>query len=152
MEDDIKVTVIATGLGGQERVLSRPRTNTVVEETVTEMASVEMSTPEVTEEVREEVQVMAEAPLEKMNMNEKEEDSSLVKSIKEAATRYEASKVETTPAAPVKESRDMSNNGRARSIAEKLGFINFDEEELDTPSYLRRDEELRKKPEPTPRV
>ncbi len=152
MEDDIKVTVIATGLGGQERVLSRPRTNTITEDTISDIATVEMSTPEVTEEVREEVQLMTEAPIEKMQMNEKEEDSSLVKSIKEAATRYEASKVESTPAAPVKESRDASSNGRARSIAEKLGFINFDEEELDTPSYLRRDEELRKKPEPTPRV
>lgn len=151
MEDDIKVTVIATGLGGQERVLSRPRTNTIAEQSMADISSVEMKTSEVVEEVREEVQAM-ETPVESMKMNEKEEDSSLVKSIKEAATRYEASKVENTPSAPVKESRDSSNNGRARSIAEKLGFINFDEEELDTPSYLRRDEEMRKKPEPTPRV
>jgi cell division protein FtsZ len=149
MEDDIKVTVIATGLGGQERVLSRPRTNIISEETMADMSPVEMSAPEVTEEVREEM-LVTEAPIEKMQMNAKEEDSSLVKSIKEAATRYEASKVENTPSAPVKETREATNNGRARSIAEKLGFINFDEEELDTPSYLRRDEEMRK--EPTPRV
>ena len=31
-------------------------------------------------------------------------------------------------------------NSRAKSIAEKLGFINFDEEELDTPTYLRKEE------------
>jgi cell division protein FtsZ len=28
--------------------------------------------------------------------------------------------------------------GRARSIAKRLGFINFDDEELDTPTYLRK--------------
>lgn len=33
---------------------------------------------------------------------------------------------------------------RAKSIAEKLGFINFDEEELDMPSFMRKDEKSEK--------
>ncbi len=37
-------------------------------------------------------------------------------------------------------SETSASTTRAKSIAEKLGFINFDEEELDTPSYLRKEE------------
>jgi cell division protein FtsZ len=72
---------------------------------------------------------------------------SLADSIREAAHRYETSKKEVdtwaqnseTVAAPKNETKSAN---RTRSIAEKLGFINFDEDELDTPSYLRKDEEV----------
>lgn len=72
---------------------------------------------------------------------------SLADSIREAAHRYESSKKEvdtwaqtsdTMMASPKTETKSAN---RTRSIAEKLGFINFDEDELDTPSYLRKDEE-----------
>ena len=39
---------------------------------------------------------------------------------------------------------------RARSIAEKLGFINFDEEELDTPTFLRNEEREQNEARPRP--
>lgn len=73
---------------------------------------------------------------------------SLAQSIKEAAMRYEASKnnpTAETPAAPTSRElprRPVMNNAptRAKSIAEKLGFINFDEEELDMPSFMRKEE------------
>lgn len=156
MEEDIKVTVIATGLGGQERVLTKhrhmdlPRDEVKVETPVVETRREE---PVLEERPRVEVAPEETAPI----MNETmatEQDSSLVKSIKEAATRYEASKTESTVNTPNRENFEANKgSGRARSIAEKLGFINFDEEELDTPSYLRRDEETtRQKPDPTPRV
>lgn len=76
----------------------------------------------------------------------------LAESLKEAANRYEVKKtsiddVVITPTSrqetttthfevakeePVKESR-------IKSIAEKLGFMNFDEDEFDTPSFLKKD-------------
>jgi cell division protein FtsZ len=77
-----------------------------------------------------------------------ENKPSLADSIREAAHRYETSKKEVDTwaqnsepqmAAPKAEAKSAN---RTRSIAEKLGFINFDEDELDTPSYLRKDEDL----------
>ncbi|WP_167849487.1 hypothetical protein, partial [Halobacteriovorax sp. Y22] len=69
---------------------------------------------------------------------------SLTDSIREAASQYEASKSEVDPWANEKaltgNNSNVEKSERPKSIAEKLGFINFDEEELDTPSYLRKDE------------
>ena len=31
-------------------------------------------------------------------------------------------------------------SSKAKSIAEKLGFMNFDDDEFDTPSYLRKED------------
>lgn len=72
--------------------------------------------------------------------------SRLIQQIRDAANRYEntgSRPATSTPgnqsSTPVSES-GVGNNTRAKSIAEKLGFINFDEDEFDTPSYLRKDE------------
>lgn len=94
------------------------------------------------------------------NSNENRQPSRLVQQIRDAATRYEnasggAVKTSTPASAPAFNSgissRAVENsegglNSRAKSIAEKLGFVNFDEDEFDTPSYLRKEEE--KKPTP----
>ncbi len=74
----------------------------------------------------------------------------LAQSLKDAANRYEAKKAgfsdempsrnetatpihfEVSKEEPVKETR-------VKSIAEKLGFMNFDEDEFDTPSFLKKD-------------
>jgi cell division protein FtsZ len=65
----------------------------------------------------------------------------LAQSLKEAANRYEAKKsandenhvhFEVSKEEPVKDTR-------VKSIAEKLGFMNFDEDEFDTPSFLKKD-------------
>jgi len=78
---------------------------------------------------------------------------SLAQSIKEAALRYEASKNNPgaeTPATPASRElprRPVMNSNtptRAKSIAEKLGFINFDEEELDMPAFMRKEEKNEK--------
>ena len=70
---------------------------------------------------------------------EPKQASRLIQSIRDAANRYE------TTARPTQQQTVVTNkleeiNTRAKSIAEKLGFINFDEDEFDTPSYLRKEE------------
>jgi cell division protein FtsZ len=69
---------------------------------------------------------------------EPKQPSRLIQSIRDAANRYE------TAARPqqsvVTNKVESETNNRAKSIAEKLGFINFDEDEFDTPSYLRKEE------------
>ena len=71
-----------------------------------------------------------------------------MESIRNAATQYS-----TEGREPQREERKESNwensktTSRAKSIAEKLGFINFDEEELDTPTYLRKEEEEQRREE-----
>ena len=72
--------------------------------------------------------------------------ANLSQTIREAASRYEASKSPAQTAAPTttneffKNEDIAGNTGRAKSLAEKLGFMNFDEDEFDKPAYLRKDE------------
>lgn len=138
MEDEIKVTVIATGLGGLERVMTKP-SQTLVRE----------AAPVVQEPIREPVREMPrEVPAMEMTSEretpvattEEAPRSTLADTIRSAASRYEMNKqtTETQTPAPTRERTETSN--RTRSIAEKLGFINFEEDEFDTPSYLRREE------------
>ena len=175
IEENIKVTVIATGLGGQDRArvgfkneapvltpqveatpevrvqnieapVDRVREQVIATERQEERVAIERP---VHQEVRREDHVArseATTNIEAATRNfdggaEEEKSTGLADSIKEAANRYEHSKVEkdnswNANANPV----SKKTNARTRSIAEKLGFINFDEEELDTPSYLRQDE------------
>lgn len=76
-----------------------------------------------------------------------QQPSRLIQQIRDAANRYENTGTSSRPQvqnqsaqAPVSESGVGGTNTRAKSIAEKLGFINFDEDEFDTPSYLRKEE------------
>ncbi|WP_372655790.1 hypothetical protein, partial [Halobacteriovorax sp.] len=71
---------------------------------------------------------------------EETQQGTLAQSIKDAAARYETNKVEQPQHTQVRSHQDNASTNRAKSIAEKLGFINFDEDELDTPSFLRKDE------------
>lgn len=76
--------------------------------------------------------------------------SRLIQSIRDAANRYENPSRPAqaqTNSAPAQES-GLGTNTRAKSIAEKLGFINFDEDEFDTPSYLRKEEKTEQRPAP----
>lgn len=176
MEDNIKVTVVATGLGGLEKVHHAPvtRTEQIVERLRPE--PIQQTTPSnweqaprvqaapVQQQVRTEevvapvtmeefVAAPTPAPVQQSQptqtweqpvreetpvREEAQSNSTLAQSIRDAATRYESGKVETAPARPAPQ--DNVSVNRAKSIAEKLGFINFDEDELDTPSFLRKDE------------
>lgn len=60
----------------------------------------------------------------------------------QAAERTEYSHMETTEMrqeAPVA-NPNQNRDGRIKSIAEKLGFFNFDEDEFDTPSFMKKSE------------
>jgi cell division protein FtsZ len=167
MDDHVQVTVIATGLQGSERRVAVEKP--VVTETVAEtpaptqtvqaqMVAEEVKAPEVVVEPTTEPESddhVAErgveaAPAPQAAMQEEpirgneEQQSNLVSSIKKAASEY--MKTEPTPnREPAVEKEDTAvtyNTGmkRAQSIAEKLGFVAFDEETLDQPAYLRKEE------------
>ncbi|MCF8058149.1 MAG: cell division protein FtsZ [Bacteriovoracaceae bacterium] len=168
MEEDIKVTVVATGLGGLERVKTSHNVRMSPQLTPTESRSnVEVrnvhETPVVQEPVREQSQqndfrlereVQEEAPVsqEYTRPQREERPTHLMESIRNAATQYSTE----TQREERKESNweNSKTTSRAKSIAEKLGFINFDEEELDTPTYLRKEEDdlRREREEDRPRT
>jgi cell division protein FtsZ len=174
MEDNIKVTVVATGLGDLEKKevapeimveklrpeprQQKPPTSWQQEERAAENrtelrteAREERPTTERTQTWSQPIQeeVVALAPVERqqtwqepsnerVHVQEEVQGTSLAQSIKDAAARYETTKVEAAPTKPAQQ--DQASANRAKSIAEKLGFINFDEEELDTPSFLRKED------------
>lgn len=165
MEEDIKVTVVATGLGGLERVKTTHNVRMSPQLTpnhnepeirVQEQRTVAPERVEVVErqEARpEEFRLEREVQEEELVRNEpvrEERPSNLMNSIRTAATQYSNSP-SRDEREERRESRDSwessKTNSRAKSIAEKLGFINFDEEELDTPTYLRKEEEQRERGE-----
>ncbi|MGI4991316.1 cell division protein FtsZ [Halobacteriovorax sp. GFR7] len=192
LEDNIKVTVIATGLGGREATVNAapqqevrrpvvqeskpvytapaaPVAPVVEEKTVYEQPLAQpavqqaayhetpvQSNPQVDamreiqmEAQREQqAQELAQEPVRTHSFDgdnsETSQRPSLTDSIREAASQYEASKSEVDPWANEKvltgNNAATEKSDRPKSIAEKLGFINFDEDELDTPSYLRKEE------------
>ena len=133
LEEDIKITVIATGLGGMERV-SAPVVQTAP-------SPVEVPVVESEREVVEE-SLAVEGPSQEETVPVLK--SGLAETIKDAANRYESIKKMDSPETEKQTSLPRSSNesdGRARTIAQRLGFINFDEEELDTPTFLRKEQE-----------
>ncbi|MBT5094185.1 MAG: cell division protein FtsZ, partial [Halobacteriovoraceae bacterium] len=147
MEDGIKITVIATGLGGQERVSAAvaPRKTvaeeyrelSVEEERIERQASIEAEPEAVIAEPVRKVEEQLELRTQATEPTRRTDD--LVQRVREAARAYDEPE-----AAPREAARERISERtpvtRAKSIAEKLGFINFDEEELDRPSFLRKDE------------
>lgn len=167
MEDDIKVTVIATGLGGLERVVSVPKTTMTTTETQAPALTPAMEmrrepTPVVEREVpvrettpvapvatRENTWTAEPTPVEtpepvmarpQTEQAVEQRTSTLADSIRSAASRYEMNKQTTEAHTPARKEERTEASSRTRSIAEKLGFINFEEDEFDTPTYLRRDD------------
>lgn len=189
MGDDIKITVIATGLGDdrlqatdaqakmtaqanevisqrpvmQEKVEVRPEleTKTVFEQVSTRRSpsieEAEIKRVETRFEKHSEADLssfLADNSQDEVVENQVDEDhspsymakteevkpahSKLAQSIQTAANRYESNKSEYTES-NYKREDSLSENSRAKSIAEKLGFMNFDEDEFDTPSFLRKD-------------
>lgn len=144
MTDEVKVTVIATGLGGNVTRVSNNRT-TLLEtaSTATSTARTEVSFAEdlgfeirgnESSEFDEEMEAAADAVLDEV---QEEEESFLKQSIQAAARKYEKNTEENTEKLNFNASK---TSGRAKSIAERLGFMNFEEDEFDTPSYIRKDD------------
>lgn len=191
MGENIKITVIATGLGGDtvsiaaapviERKIqqpvstpvTRPNVSTTQAYEVNTKANVEqiisrpIETPRqiVEENIREEItprpqsldsflnhepikETIESSPIAMTRTEER--ISPLGQSIRNAAVQYEQSKsfahghsnhqsmVEAGPNY-IKEEVIKNEGSRAKSIAEKLGFMNFDDDEFDTPSFMRRE-------------
>ena len=119
--DDIKVTVIATGLGIEEEE----------EIKITEAPKEEIIPQEI---IREEIKV--EAPI----IEEKIEDGmgDLARETHQQAEIISNTRISDQIERPVSPAEKAAASvSRARTIAEKLGFVPYNEEELDTPTYLR---------------
>jgi cell division protein FtsZ len=105
--------------------------------------------PNVRQEAYDIGQEVLKSPSEKLNTDVAGRPRfNLSQSLKEAANRYEMKKNEDTIQAPTPLARpetviinkeEAPKESRIKSIAEKLGFMNFDEDEFDTPSFLKRD-------------
>ena len=129
-EDDIKVTVVATGLGG--RVFARKEESHPRETIREEREEIRMEAAPVAHKEVEVKPAREQEPAVSINANDYRFDGDVVTEPKS-----------TVVATPARESADNSvknSSARMKTIAEKLGFINFDEEELDTPTFLRKDE------------
>lgn len=191
--DEIKVTVIATGLGIDRASESTSKDTTIFSAPVVEQPSVEMQEmiTSVKEEEKEDIKfdsieaTVTKDYLEREELNssqsinnntstldnflendsvagaterqiestnndrsfknfDKEEiaveaprASSLSSSIQSAATKYTNDRQTDLS---INTNKDETKGSKAKSIAEKLGFMNFDDDEFDTPSYLRKDE------------
>lgn len=174
MGENVKITVIATGLGGDEEEKQHIINESVeLDQNSLESAQV-LATPErpsisLSEQENENVTNSHEDSKDfnwkEGALLEEDEGSHLISSIKKAASEFETN---VRPSAPVEksipaassesydqevtaqkrpperpamsqeEARKENSPGRAKMIAEKLGFINFDEDEFDSPSYLKK--------------
>lgn len=159
-DDEVKVTVIATGLKGDEdeEVVS------AVEEFLFS-SNTQEETPHYAQEIQtpepsyQEERYSAPTYAENHNVNQAQphnpapaQPANLAQSFKSAANEYEMNKAkETTGNEPehiskfnetpvVQEGSELSS--RSKSIAEKLGFINFNEDEFDSPSFMRNSKKI----------
>jgi cell division protein FtsZ len=186
LEDNIKVTVIATGLGGKEKVshkeiraqkemaerLAAPEVEVVQtvervrytpvtagamnEESARTMYNMVEETNKISDSLSQSMEKEVNGQFENMRseFQSPNKSSNLVDNIKSAAQSYETQKreekvatqkelepVQETPAPRQEVKSTVEKNlrpSKARSIAEKLGFLDFDEEFLDTPTFLRK--------------
>ncbi len=89
----------------------------------------------------EEVMIQEEKPAARPSWAEKLQTAASkyeTQSAQEPVEEYKAA-APTASAAPTKSSADASRESRIKSIAEKLGFFNFDEDEFDTPSFMKKE-------------
>lgn len=190
MADDIKITVIATGLGGgrafdqakdrpsmtpqpthtpvaETYVAPTPVIEQRIEETVaqaipaqetyeaqpaafSEAVATDTSTLDtfLTSSAQNEVKEHAmDEETARFEEHDTTNRSNLTQTIQNAASNYEASKHEPETSSfaqaevPASAKEEVAKEGsKAKSIAEKLGFMNFDDDEFDTPSFMRKDD------------
>jgi cell division protein FtsZ len=161
MGDELKVTVIATGLGmpetanSQLSAASRISEELVQNTQVMQAAPIEMPPKNEPSFFHTESRIersMPETTVVRSQSIEERPKVNLAQSIKEAANRYEArktvaenfgeeiheEKITLNTSTPKEETNNPAKT-KAKSLAEKLGFINFDDDEFDTPSFMRKD-------------
>jgi len=140
LDDEIKVTVIATGLGGEDhlttdKVEARKSQNSDTVEAVVES----VSSNHIEETIVADNNEAERNELENFLMSE---ESKVVETIKESEQDVEQMKepVVSTPTSVYRKDsseKKINTSSRAKTIAEKLGFVSYDEDELDRPTYLR---------------
>ena len=181
MGDEVKITVIATGLGGTGKEIRVPTQTTVevkptvmpepqvhVEQSVREIQRQAEPTTETYQNVSESVyadtseldsflgEVRAEGATEQeIEDRNVEFNNTSTEFLKETSRETQVrateenteSNEEPTTMEATREAREEkkveispSSSNKAKSIAEKLGFMNFDDDEFDTPSFMRRDD------------
>ena len=153
LNDAIKITVIATGLMGTEnkgeRVLAETLPHSNIVESM-ENDSIPHNGPlseENNDLALQEAKDHVESTITQGPMSLEDEKTILALKLKKGAAKEECSNVHKWPEsenianqAQNSEVHDDTSGGRAKTIAEQLGFINFNEDELDTPSYLRKEQ------------
>lgn len=183
MGEEVKVTVIATGLqGAKAEVRESAPVTTRMEATTPAAAPVApaiVERPTMNAEAPRAVEPQAPAAARhtdyavksEMTFSTEREESPVAENkinwaekLQSAANRYESTKayepaqrapirenteklertefIHNDPVADVKTSDAAAQNreNRIKSIAEKLGFFNFDEDEFDTPSFMKKNE------------
>lgn len=157
--DKVKVTVIATGLGGQEKFVSlskAPQIETPVVSAEPKDA-IELTLNDGVEAVdSEELSAVAPAvslptpPPPPMAVNQAKQAISTapVGTLSEAEraammakSQLQAPRGPVTPAAPAAEDPSSKELERARAIAQRLGITNLTDDEYDIPTYLRRQQQ-----------
>lgn len=171
LEDQVKVTVIATGLCGLESAAAQlpvrnktpdvivqttettttsttttvtdtdssstdtQHTNTPSATTIVDSESTPTTTEETVTESNEETVIPETSEIEERVVLQ----DGLDKIAEETRVRAQKLNEETQSSRNDFESRKVESYraSRAKTIAEKLGFVSYDEEELDTPSFLR---------------
>jgi len=156
MGENIKVTVVATGLGQEKKNYSpvhnnfsgRATLNTVKEE---EKISVQLQENKNEIELQNTLQNTKETQVEE-NLNAIFDSSSSFSEDSNSSTDNFQEEMQMQKL-PEESSRPIFKTERARSLAEKLGFLNFDEETFDKPSFLRADSvEKEKKTTDLPKI
>lgn len=148
MNDEVKITVIATGLGleknktisiPQERSEMQPatfmRTEIKSSEIDNEVRAIETRTKET------DLSAFLSADFAEDDYKEERKESNIFTQTI-APAKEETYQASVAPAATDnyrREEATLTENSRAKTIAEKLGFMNFDEDEFDTPSFLRKE-------------
>lgn len=179
MGDDVKVTVIATGLqiARQEAALSKPEYTTApVAEPMRTFEAPKAPAAPIMEELpavqpqvaKTDYAVKTEMSFDLENAREEAQKPKInwAEKLQTAASKYESQKsyepaaatreapkapaaperqeyahFDSTEAAPNATAQAAQNReSRIKSIAEKLGFFNFDEDEFDTPSFMKKND------------
>jgi cell division protein FtsZ len=145
MNDEIKVTVIATGLTSKADEVQfveplKMQTNIQSQELANKFAATTM--PSWDSKIENPFETpMTEVKTPVVNNNP------VGRNIHEAATRYEQQKTQvahspftsTAESNPVVKEENWEMSPKTKSIAEKLGFMNFEDDQFDKPSFMRKD-------------
>ena len=146
LSDSVKITVIATGLGGKEKVTNNredskqhefdeEKADYVMKEAI-ELEPAKEPLVSENEKVFQEIEDRIEnnfLKFEDMSLDKDNNQDHVERKPEEITSRDDSFKNKINV-------HDDVQVNRAKSIAERLGFINFKEDELDTPSYLRKDQ------------